>query len=212
MLRSSQGALSATELGRFEPADRAAWRNWLDRNHRTSSGVWLVFRKGPQRQLTYADAVEEALCFGWIDSVLNPIDKGRYMQLFTPRKTKSGWSRLNKRRAARLIAAGLMTAAGLEKIAAAKRDGSWRALDAVESLKVPKDFQAALEGNPEARRNFDAFTPSARKRYLYWINNAKRAETRARRLTEAVALIAQNVSVPHPPKSLRSTAIAARRG
>jgi uncharacterized protein YdeI (YjbR/CyaY-like superfamily) len=192
-----------TDVGRFEPADRAAWRNWLDRNHSTSTGVWLIFRKGAARQLTYDAAVEEALCFGWIDSTLNPIDASRYMQLFTPRKAKSGWSRINKARVLKLIAEGLMMPAGREKIAAAKRDGSWKALDAVESLKVPADFRAALDANPDARANYDALTASGKKRYLHWINNVKRPETRARRVQDALAKLARNVSVPQPPKSLR---------
>ena len=201
--RSAAGIVSRSEFGRFEPADRAAWRNWLDRNHGSGTGVWLVFRKGADRQLTYEAAVEEALCFGWIDSVLNPLDEHRYMQLFTPRKFKSGWSHLNKQRVAKLLAAGLIAPAGLEKIAAAKRDGSWKSLDAVESLKMPQDFKNALEANAEARQNYDAFSPGAKKRYLHWINNAKRADTRARRVQEAVALIAKKVSVPHPPRSVR---------
>jgi uncharacterized protein YdeI (YjbR/CyaY-like superfamily) len=194
------------DIGRFEPADRAAWRNWLDRNHRTSTGVWLVFRKGAARQLTYDASVEEALCFGWIDSTLNPIDASRYMQLFTPRKAKSGWSRINKARVLKVIAEGLMMPAGRQKIAAAKRDGSWKALDAVESLKVPADFRAALDANPDARANYDALTASGKKRYLHWINNVKRPETRARRVQEALAKLARNVSVPHPPKSVRHVA------
>ena len=206
-LRSS----ASNDIGRFEPADRAAWRSWLDRNHATSTGVWLIFRKGAGRQLTYNDSVEEALCYGWIDSTLNPIDATRYMQLFTPRKARSGWSRLNKRRALKLIAEGLMTAAGREKIAAAKRDGSWKALDAVESLKMPADFKAALDANRDARANYDALTASAKKRYLYWINNAKRPDTRARRVEDALAKLARNVAVPHPPRSVRHVARDARR-
>jgi uncharacterized protein YdeI (YjbR/CyaY-like superfamily) len=194
------------DIGRFEPADRAAWRNWLDRNHSTSTGVWLVFRKGAARQLTYDASVEEALCFGWIDSTLNPIDASRYMQLFTPRKAKSGWSRINKARVQKVIAEGLMMPAGRQKIAAAKRDRSWKALDAVESLKVPADFRAALDANPDARANYDALTASGKKRYLHWINNVKRPETRTRRVQEALAKLARNVSVPHPPKSVRHVA------
>jgi uncharacterized protein YdeI (YjbR/CyaY-like superfamily) len=201
--RSAARAASRRDIGRFEPADRAAWRNWLDRNHTSSDGVWLVFRKGPARQLTYDAAVEEALCFGWIDSTLNPIDKQRYMQLFTPRREKSGWSRLNKQRVAKLIAEGSMTPAGRLKIAAAKRDGSWKSLDAVESLKLPPDFKAALDANDTAKRNYEAFSPATRKRYLFWINNARRADTRARRVQAALALLAKNVSVPHPPRSVR---------
>ena len=194
---------ASNDIGRFEPADRAAWRSWLDRNHATSPGVWLIFRKGAARQLTYDASVEEALCYGWIDSTLNPIDATRYMQLFTPRKAKSGWSRLNKRRALKLIADGLMTAAGREKIAAAKRDGSWKALDAVESLKMPADFKAALDANRDAKANYDALTASAKKRYLHWITGAKRPDTRARRVEDALAKLARNVLVPHPPKSVR---------
>ena len=211
--RTAARAPTRNPFGRFEPADRAAWRSWLDRNYASSAGVWLVFRRGSARQLTYEAAVEEALCFGWIDSLLNPIDNQRFMQLFTPRREKSGWSRLNKQRVARLVADGLMTAAGREKIAAAKRDGSWRALDAVESLKIPPDFKAALEANRIAKQNYDAITASAKKRYLFWINNAKRPDTRARRIKAALALLAKNVSVPHPPRSVRqaSPTRAARR-
>ena len=203
MPRGALRSSANTDIGRFEPADRAAWRSWLDRNYATSTGVWLIFRKGPARQLTYNDSVEEALCYGWIDSTLNPIDADRYMQLFTPRKPKSGWSRLNKRRVVKLIAEGLMTAAGREKIAAAKRDGSWKALDAVESLKMPADFKAALDANRDAKANYDALTASGKKRYLHWINTAKRPDTRARRVEEALAKLARNVAVPHPPKSVR---------
>ena len=192
-----------SDIGRFEPADRAAWRSWLDRNHSTSTGVWLIFRKGAARQLTNDAAVEEALCFGWIDSTLNPIDSVRHMQLFTPRKAKSGWSRINKQRVLKMMAEGFMTPAGREKIAAAKRDGSWKALDAVESLKMPPDFKAALDANSDAKANYDALTASGKKRYLQWINNAKRPDTRARRVQDALAKLARNVSVPHPPKSVR---------
>jgi uncharacterized protein YdeI (YjbR/CyaY-like superfamily) len=199
-------APARNEIGRFEPADRGAWRNWLERNHSTSTGVWLIFRKGAARQLTYDASVEEALCFGWIDSTLNPIDATRYMQLFTPRKAKSGWSRLNKKRVLKLIAEGLMTRAGRATIAAARRDGSWKALDAVESLKMPADFKAALSANRDAKANYDALTASGKKRYLLWINNAKRPDTRARRLQDALAKLARNVSVPHPPKSVRHVA------
>lgn len=194
------------DIGRFEPADRAAWRSWLDRNHSTSTGVWLIFRKGAARQLTYDAAVAEALCYGWIDSTLNPIDSVRYMQLFTPRKPKSGWSRINKQRVVKMIAEGRMTPAGREKIAAAKRDGSWKALDAVESLRMPPDFKAALDANSDAKANYQAFSASAKKRYIYWINSARNPDTRARRVQAALALLARNVSVPHPPKSVRHVA------
>jgi uncharacterized protein YdeI (YjbR/CyaY-like superfamily) len=181
----------------FQPKSRTAWRRWLARHHATTRGVWLVMLKGPARRLSYAEAVEEALCFGWIDSLLNPIDAASYRQLFTPRKPKSQWSKANKERVQALIAGGLMTPAGLAGIEAAKRNGSWSALDAVESLTVPPDFARALADAPVAEANFRGFSPSSKKMYLHWINNAKRTETRARRIDESIALIAKGIRGPH---------------
>jgi uncharacterized protein YdeI (YjbR/CyaY-like superfamily) len=188
---------STAAYASVQPKSRAAWRRWLARHHATRRGVWLVMLKGPARRLSYAEAVEEALCFGWIDSVLNPIDGARYRQLFTPRKSKSHWSRVNKDRVKALIAGGLMTAAGLAVIEAAKRSGSWSALDAVESLTVPPDFSRALAAAPEARTKFAGFSPSSKKMYLHWINHAKRDETRARRIEASIALIAKGIRGPH---------------
>ena len=177
---------------------RAAWRRWLARNHDRSPGIWLVFDRKSSRaaRLAYGDAVEEALCYGWIDSTLRPVDAERYKQLFTPRKPKSVWSRTNKERVERLIASGLMTEAGLARIDEAKASGAWTALDAVEALVVPPDLQSALAANPTAEAHFRAFSPSARKAYLYWLNGAKRPETRATRLREIVRLAAENRRVP----------------
>lgn len=145
-----------------------------------------------QTSVSYAHAVEEALCFGWIDSQLRPIDEHRYKQVFTPRKPGSPWSKLNKTRVATLIAAGLMTDAGLTKIHAAQTDGSWSAVDHVESLTMPPELKKALAAVPNAARNFAAFAPSCRKAYLYWINNAKRSETRQKRVAEVAQWAAQN--------------------
>ena len=184
---------------RFEPRNRAGWRQWLERNHAAAPGVWLVFLKGASRQIKYADAVEEALCFGWIDSTLNPIDAERYMQLFTPRKPRSGWSRINKVRVEDLTKRGLMTSAGLEKVDAARKDGSWAALDAIEALKLPAELKKAFAANRKARENFARFSPFSKKMYLYWINNAKRAENRAKRIAHAVTLIANNIKHPRTP-------------
>lgn len=181
---------------RHQPADRAAWRRWLRANHATSTGVWLVYRKGAARNVTYNDAVEEALCFGWIDSLMRPIDDHAYMQLFTPRKPKSGWSALNKRRIADLIARKQMTRAGLAKIEAAKADGSWTKLDQVEALVVPPDLARALARNRKARAFFDALTPSRRKMVLYWINGVKSPERRAARIAQAVSRAARGL-MPH---------------
>ena len=169
--------------------DRAAWRVWLERNHETSPGVWLVVAKKNARRpgVTYVEAVEEALCFGWIDSRPNTLDDEHYLQRLSPRKPKSVWSRPNKERIARLIAEGRMTEAGLRPIEAAKRDGSWSALDDTDDLVVPNDLAAALAASPAARGHFDAYPPSVKKMVLYWITSAKRPETRARRIAEVVS-------------------------
>lgn len=184
---ASEGALAA--LPHVEPASRAHWRTWLAQNHTQTTGIWLVYaKKSAGGSLTYAEAVEEALCFGWIDSVVKPVDERRWRQHFTPRKPRSTWSKVNKERLARLEAAGLIHPAGQSKIDAAKADGSWTALDAVEALIVPPDFQRALRSDPSASKNFHALTPGVRKRYLYWIASAKRPQTRAARIAKAVTL------------------------
>jgi uncharacterized protein YdeI (YjbR/CyaY-like superfamily) len=128
--------------GRFEPRSRQEWRNWLEENHQTSPGIWLVYYKkdSPKPTISYDDAVEEALSFGWIDSTVNKLDDERYMQVFTPRKTGSTWSRLNKNRIGKLDKNGLMMPAGIEKVETAKKDGSWNILNDVEDLTVPKDL------------------------------------------------------------------------
>ncbi len=180
-----------------EPSCRAEWRAWLEENHATCSGAWLVYRKkgpkGEARSLTYDDAVEEALCFGWIDSVINRLDAARYKQLLTPRKPGSGWSALNKRRVQKLTKAKLLHPSGKAKIVAAKKDGSWTALDHIEALVVPPDFKKALSKKSGASKNFEAFTPGVKKLYLYRINSAKRPETRAKRIAALVALAAENI-------------------
>lgn len=179
---------------RLALADRKVWRNWLQQNHAASPGVWLVYyKKGSGKSsVGYGDAVEEALCFGWIDTTVKSLDAERYMQLFTPRKPKSTWSKSNKERVARLIAQKLMTAAGVEKIDAAKRDGSWSQLDTVEALKIPADFRHALAANKQAQQNFRRFSDGKKKVLLYRIHAAKRPETRRKRIHEAIALAAQN--------------------
>lgn len=147
--------------------------------------------------MPYAEAVEEALCFGWIDSRPNALDAERAMQLFTPRRAKSPWSRLNKERVARLIRDGRMAPAGLAAVEAARRDGSWDAYDVVEALTIPDDLARALAANAEAEMNFTAFSASSKKNILWWIASAKRPETRARRVAETVELAAQNRKANH---------------
>jgi len=184
------------ELPRVQPKSRKAWRAWLEKNHAASTGVWLVYAKKHSGipSLTYNDAVEEALCFGWIDSKINPIDDDYYKQVFTPRKVKSAWSALNKARVARLVAAGLMTAAGLALIKAAKDSGTWNATSHVEDLTIPPDLARAIKANPEARRHWLSYSPSRRKGVLYRLAGAKRPETRARYLKQIIEIMARNLS------------------
>lgn len=174
---------------------RAELRRWLAANHRSSPGIWLVtFKKAdPERYVPYDDIVEEALCVGWVDSLPRKLDDRRSQLLLTPRKPGSNWSRVNKERVERLIAAKRMTAPGRAVVDAAKADGSWAALDAVENLTEPDDLRVALDANPDARRHWDAFPRSTKRGILEWIGNAKRPETRANRVTETAELAAQNI-------------------
>jgi uncharacterized protein YdeI (YjbR/CyaY-like superfamily) len=172
------------------PLSRAEWRAWLQENHGQSSGVWLVsFKKGTGKpRFEYEEAVEEALCFGWIDSKPNKLDEARSLLWFAPRKAKTGWSKPNKERVERLLAAGLMQLAGLAKLEQAKADGSWSSLDAVEELQLPADLVTALAALPPADSNFLAFPRSAKRGILEWIHTAKQPETRAARIAETARL------------------------
>jgi len=184
------------ELPRVRPKSRKAWRAWLKKNHASSTGVWLVYAKKHSGipSLTYSDAVEEALCFGWIDSKINPIDDAFYMQVFTPRKLKSAWSALNKARVKRLLAAGLMTSAGLEVVKAAKESGTWNAWEHVEEMSIPLDLEKAINANPDARRYWVSYSTSRRKGVLYRLAGAKRPDTRARYLQDIIQNMARNLS------------------
>lgn len=183
-----------------EVKDRAGWRRWLQRHHATSTGVWLLVRKkgGDRPGVTYDEAVEEALCFGWIDSRGNPLDEHHYRLTMTPRKPKSVWAASNKERIARLTAEGRMAPAGLAAVEAAKADGSWDALTAVDALEVPPDLAGALAANPAAAGHFEAFPPSSKKMILFWIQSAKGPETRVRRVEETVRLAEENLRANHP--------------
>ncbi len=182
------------QLDTVYACDRAAWRTWLERNHQDLLGIWLIYYKikSGQPSIQYSDAVKEALCFGWIDSKVRSLDEDRYMQIFTPRKPKSVWSKLNKQYIKELLEQGLMTEAGLTKIDTAKQDGSWTSLDAIEALIVPEDLRQALETNDLARQNFEAFSNTLKKNVLYWIDTAKRPETRKNRIQQTVLSAAQN--------------------
>lgn len=174
--------------------DRQEWREWLQRNHHSSIGVWLIYYKvkSGKPSIKYSEAVKEALCFGWIDSKVKTIDTERYMQIFTPRKPKSVWSKLNKQYIEELITQNLMTEAGLKKIEAAKENGSWSSLDAIEALTIPADLQLALTGNETANKYFEALSKSSKKNILSWIESAKRPETRLKRIQQTIISLAQN--------------------
>ena len=177
-----------------EAKDRAAWRRWLKRHHARDGGVWLVIHKKGSRSgsLAYEDAVLEALCFGWIDSTANRLDDERYKLWLAPRKPKGVWSAINKERVARLTEDGLMQPAGLAAIEVAKANGAWTALDRSDALVMPEDLAEALAAEPDAARHFEAFPPSTKKQVYFWIENAKRPATRAKRVTETVAQAAEN--------------------
>lgn len=182
------------QFERYQARNRKEWRQWLEKNHSNSFGVWLVYYKKNSEKPTvsYEEAVEEAISFGWIDSKVNALDEERYMQIFTPRNIGSIWSKSNKHRVKKLIEQGLMTSAGLEKIEAAKKDGSWNFLDDIEKLIIPTDLKEALASNKTAENNFEAFSDPIKKQILYWIKSAKRAETRQKRIEKIVELAAEN--------------------
>lgn len=178
----------------IHPLTRAEWREWLIQNHTRPEGVWLIrYKKATGKPfLDYEEAVEEALCFGWIDSKPNKLDEERSLLWIAPRKAGSGWSKPNKERIERLLAAGLMMPAGLAKIEAAKVDGSWTSLDAIEALEIPADLAEALAALPSAAEYFEAFPRSVKRGILEWIVTAKRPETRAKRIDETARLAAEN--------------------
>ena len=197
MPRSPSRSLSQLEQVYVE--DRAAWGRWLSANCTRSPGIWLVFDKKASRldRLAYGDAVEEALCYGWIDSLVRRIDDARYQQLFTPRKATSTWSRVNKDRVARLIEQGLMHETGFAAIERARANGTWTTLDTVEALVVPDDLSRALRRTKGAAAGFESFARSHRKAYLYWIKQAVRPETRTQRIAEVVRRAAANQKSRH---------------
>ncbi|HRO43482.1 MAG TPA: YdeI/OmpD-associated family protein [Flavipsychrobacter sp.] len=175
----------------FYAPDRKTWRKWLDKNHSILGGIWLVYYKKEtgKPRIAYAEAVEEALCFGWIDSTMRPLDEERYMQLFTPRKASSEWSALNKQRVEKLIEQGLMTVAGLEKIKVSKANGNWEKIDHVEALQLPEDFAKKLKRSKIATAYFESLTKTNKKYLLHWLGNAKREDTRSKRIEEIIVAL-----------------------
>jgi len=183
----------------FHATDRKNWRQWLKTNHKTKKGVWLIFYKlnSGKTNVNYPAAVEEALCYGWIDSRKKKLDESRSIQFFSPRKIKSYWSSINKDRVAKLIAQRKMTTAGMEVIDLAKKTGSWDALNDVDKIIIPDDLLKALEEDPAASEHFSAFPKSSKKIILTWILNAKTPGTRDKRIVETVKLASKNIRANH---------------
>ncbi len=171
------------------------FRDWLHENHAQVPGIYLIFYAVGHKKasMRWEEAVKIALCYGWIDSTVKSLGNGKRRQYFCPRKPKSVWSRVNKGHIQELTAKGQMHQSGLATIEAAKKNGSWAALDDVENEVVPEDLQKALDRNPRAYANYQGFTRGQRKGYLYWLHQAKRAETRQKRITEIVRLCSENV-------------------
>jgi len=174
--------------------DLPTWRSWLEEHHATSSGCWVVTwrAKTGLPRLDYEEAIEEATCFGWVDSTAGTVDEERGKLYFAPRKWRSPWAASNKARVARLTAEGRMRPAGLAAVEQAKTNGYWEILDSSERLEVPDDLETALAHHPPAADNFAAFPPSARKQMLAWVALARRPETRASRIDKITAAAEQN--------------------
>ena len=174
---------------------RAQWRAWLERHHATSPGVWVVtYKKAARRPSpSYDEIVLEALCFGWIDSKPGKVDDERTKLYVCPRSRGSVWSAANKARVEPLLAAGLMTPAGQALIDRARADGSWNTLDRSDALEVPPALASAFDAHPGSEERFNAFPPGVRRQLLFWVESAKTADTRARRVDEIARLAQQNV-------------------
>ncbi len=179
----------------FHAKTRKHWRRWLEKNQVSEKKVWLIiYRKGSKTpSVYYEEAVEEALCFGWIDSKGNKRDEESYYQFFCQRKPKSNWSRTNRQRVEKLVEAGLMTASGQTMIDLAKKTGTWTALEDIHNLVIPEDLQQMFNGNETAFKNFEAFSPSIKRGILEWIMNAKKPETRQQRIAQTVELAEKNI-------------------
>ena len=175
--------------------NRLLFRNWLKINHNISNGIWLIYYKKHtgNQSIIYNEAVDESLCFGWIDSTVKKIDEEKYKQKFTPRSDKSEWSELNKSRVEKLIQQKKMTKYGLKKIEAAKKNGMWNKLSSGDNkYKMPEEFKEKLRSNKEAAINFENLPPSYKQNYIRWIASAKRDETKKKRIKKALELLNEN--------------------
>lgn len=196
--------MAIKEMFKDKPAVSAAsakeWRKWLEKNHVNEPSVWLImFKKATGvKSVTYNEAVDEALCFGWIDSVAYSRDEDSFYQYFTKRKPKSNWSAVNKLKIAALTEAGKMMPAGIAMVELAKKTGTWDGLNEVESLTVPDDLNKAFQKNKKAFKYWEAFPRSAKRAILEWINAAKQEETRKKRIAVTVQSAAENIRANQP--------------
>lgn len=183
----------------FHARTRKEWRNWLEKNHQSENSVWLIIyhKSSETESIYYNDAVEEAICFGWIDSIAHKRDDESKYQFFSRRKPKSNWSKANRERAEKMTAANLMTESGKKLIELAKKTGTWDALTDVQNAVIPEDLQKELNNDKTALKNFLSFPPSSKRIILEWILNAKKAETRNKRIKETVRLAADNIKANH---------------
>lgn len=188
------------EAERFEPGSLEDWSAWLAAHHRDAPGVWLVSatKASGRQRFDYEASVVEALRFGWIDSTQRKLDAERNMMWFSPRRPGSPWSRSNKDRVARLVDEGRLEPAGRAAVDAARASGSWELLDEVEALVVPDDLAAALDARPGAREHWERFSPSSRRALLWWIVQAKRSETRHRRVMDTADKAALGLRANEP--------------
>ena len=181
---------------------RKTWRAWLQKNHQKEKSVWLIIhnKNSTTKCVNYEEAVEESLCFGWVDSIAKKRDDKSHIQYFSQRKAKSNWSKSNKERVARLIEQGLMHASGQAMIDLAKKSGTWAALENVQRSILPEDLKTLFLKNKIAEKYFQAFPPSSKRIILEWIQNAKKPETRKQRIKQTVLLAAKNLRANHYPK------------
>ena len=189
------------DVEEYCPVDKKDWREWLELNHTEKDAVWLIFykKKSPKYNLSWSESVDEALCFGWIDSTKKTLDSETYKQYFCKRKPKSNWSKINKDKVKTLIDLNLMQHEGYKSIEVAKENGSWSVLDEVEALVVPEDLRSAFDDYQGSSEYFDSLSKSVKKQLLYWVFSAKRNETRQKRILQIVENAGQNMK----PKQFR---------
>lgn len=181
----------------FYAKDRAAWRDWLSKHHDMQQAVWLVYDKGAHRTLSYDDIVEEALCFGWVDSKPGTVSTTQSKLYLSKRKQRSAWSKSNKLRIEKLTESGLMRPAGLQAVAIAKQNGSWDALNKSDNFELPTELSTMLSANTAAKAFYDALSPSSKRIILEWIYSAKKEETRRARIIETVELAEKGIKAHH---------------